>query len=150
MVIPIQIPFRPKGADRAKAKGTRSTFVVMLINEGGSVLPIPRKIPALTASRHMASWQKAKIRRYCPPKIISSGGVLKNIAKRRSPRKNRAKLTMIPQAAITRKAMFRPLFMRCHLPAPKFCPVKAVMAEPKPPPISQDKDSICPPTRITL
>ena len=121
----------------------------MLHTLGGSVLPMPRNVPAHAPSSAMNSWQPASIRKYVAPmsSIFSDSG--KNSEKKNRPPNTNRSVTAASQMSSAPSDILWPRRMRVHRPAPKFWPTNDVTAEENPPPISHYSDSIWLPTRCT-
>lgn len=57
-----QTPFSPRSVDDSiSAMGIRNAFKLILVTEGGIVLPRPLKAPPVTDSVHIKSWDKPRI-----------------------------------------------------------------------------------------
>lgn len=121
-------PFRSRAVeDNISAVGILNAFRVMPTTDGGTVFPKPLKAPAVTASVHMNSCDNPNILRYVTPyRIVSSSGI--NTEKIGLPANIKSPDANSPKADIIISPTKYPLKTLDHFFAPKFCPMKALIA----------------------
>ena len=103
--MPIQKPFRPKYCPSVQHRNGRSRLEVMLEMLGGSVLPMPRKVPPQVPSSAMKGWHAARISRYSAPICTSSGGSLRNSENRYRPANASSSMANVSQISIAAMEM---------------------------------------------